>query len=91
MANSSPAHLVIIVDASYLVRLLLPWEQSTSLLDQFTKWRRDRVDICTPDLLVVEVSSVIRQAVYRHWITETEGQLAIEDLFWLGVHIVPSD
>jgi predicted nucleic acid-binding protein len=91
MANSSPAHSAIVVDASYVVRLLMPWEHNTSLLDRFTKWRQDRVDICAPDLLVAEVTSVIRQAVYRHWITETEGQVAIEDLFRLEVRIVPSD
>jgi predicted nucleic acid-binding protein len=91
MANSSPAHSAIVVDASYLVRLLLPWEQNTSFLDRFTKWRRDRVDICAPDLLVAEVTSVIQQAVYRHWITESEGQVAIEHLFRLDVRIVPSD
>jgi predicted nucleic acid-binding protein len=91
MANSSPAHSAIVVDASYLVRLLLPWEQSTSFLDRFTNWRQDSVDICAPDLLVAEVTSVIRQAVYRRWITETEGQVAIEDLFRLDVRIIPSD
>jgi predicted nucleic acid-binding protein len=91
MANSSPAHSTIVVEASYLVRLLLPWEQSTSLLDRFTKWRQARMDVYAPDLLVAEVTSVIRQAVYRRWITETEGQAAIEDLFRLDVRIVPSD
>jgi predicted nucleic acid-binding protein len=91
MTNSSPGHSAIVVDASYLVRLLLPWEHNTTFLDRFTKWRQDRLDICAPDLLVTEVTSVIRQAVYRHWITETEGQVAIEDLFRLDVRIVPSD
>ena len=75
MANSSPAHSAIVVDASYVVRLLLPWEQSTSLLDRFTKWRRDRVDICAPDILVAEVTSVIRRAVDRDWITVRDGQV----------------
>jgi predicted nucleic acid-binding protein len=91
MANSSPVHSAVAVDASYLVRLLLPWEQNTSLLDRFTKWRQDRVDICAPDLLVAEVTSVILQAVYRRWITETEGQVAIKDLFRLDVRMIPSD
>jgi predicted nucleic acid-binding protein len=49
------------------------------------------VDICAPDILIADVTSVIQQAVYRHWITETEGQVAIEDLFRLDVRIVPSD
>jgi predicted nucleic acid-binding protein len=81
MANSSPAHSAVAVDASYLVRLLLPWEQNTSLLDRFTKWRQDRVDICAPDLLVAEVTSVFRQAVYREWITAAEGQVR-STVFW---------
>jgi predicted nucleic acid-binding protein len=91
MANYPPARSTIVVDASYVVRMLLPVEQATITLDQFASWRQARVDICAPDILVAEVTSVIRLAVYRKWITTPEGQLAVEDLFRLGVRIVPSD
>ena len=38
-----------------------------------------------------EAVSVIRQGIFDHWITEAEGLIAIEDLFRLGMEIVPSD
>jgi predicted nucleic acid-binding protein len=66
-------------------------EEATITLDRFANRRQARVDICALDFLEAEATSVIRQAVYRHWITETEGQVAIEDLFRLDVRIVPFD
>jgi hypothetical protein len=33
------------------------------------------VDICAPDILVAEVTSVIRRAVDQDWITVAEGQV----------------
>jgi hypothetical protein len=67
--------LAVAVDASYIVRMLLPVEQATITLDQFANWRRARVDICALDILIADVTSVIRQAVYRQWITAAEGQV----------------
>jgi predicted nucleic acid-binding protein len=91
MANSSPAHSAIVVDASYIVRMLLPVEQATSNLTLFANWRRARLDICAPDILIAEVTSVFRQAVYREWITAAEGQIAVDDFFRLGVRIITSN
>jgi predicted nucleic acid-binding protein len=91
MANSSPVHSAVAVDASYIVRMLLPVEQATITLDQFANWRQARVDICTLDILIADVTSVIRQVVYRQLITAAEGQVSVEDFFHLDVRIVPSD
>jgi predicted nucleic acid-binding protein len=91
MANSSPAHSAIVVDASYIVRMLLPVEQATSNLTLFANWRRARVDICTLDILIADITSVIRQVVYRQLITAAEGQIAVDDFFRLGVRIITSN
>ena len=91
MANYPSARSAIVVDASYIVRMLLPVEQVIITLGQFTSWCQARVDICASDILVAEVTSVIRHAVYREWITAAESQLAVEDLFRLGVRIIPPD
>jgi hypothetical protein len=37
MVNYSPAPSAIVVDASFVVRVLLPVEQKTEALDRFTK------------------------------------------------------
>lgn len=34
---------------------------------------------------------MIRQGVYNRWITEQEAQVAVEDIFRLGIQITPSD
>jgi predicted nucleic acid-binding protein len=49
------------------------------------------MEIYAPDILLPEVVSVIRRWIFDHWITEAEGQVAIEDVFRLGVHVVSSD
>jgi predicted nucleic acid-binding protein len=91
MASYSPVCSAIVVDASYIVRMLLPVEQATSNLALFANWRRARENICALDILIADVTSLIRQAVCRQWITAAEGQVSVEDFFHLDVRIIPSD
>jgi predicted nucleic acid-binding protein len=85
------AYSTIVLDASFAVRAVLPVSVSAAELEHITAWRRVGVDICGPDLLLAEAVSVIRQAVYRGAIREVEGQTAVEDLFRLGLRVIPSD
>lgn len=91
MTSYSAACSTIIVDASFVIRALLPVGENTKTLDFFTHWRGEGIDICAPDLMLTEAVSVIRQAMYRKWIIEKEARLAVEDLFQLDVRIIPSD
>jgi predicted nucleic acid-binding protein len=81
----------IVIDANIAVRAILPIEGKSDVLECMTSWHRSRSKILAPELLVAETVSVIRRGIFDRWITEEEGQVAIEDLYRLGVEIVPSD
>lgn len=60
-------------------------------MQQVAGWRMDRVHLVAPDIWLPEVISVVRQAVYLHLIAPEDGLAAAEDVFRLGVEVIPSD
>lgn len=89
MSYSPPS--AIVVDANVAVRAVLPTDDKSNLLERFAGWYRSRREVFAPDLLLAEAISVIRRGIYERWISESEGQVAVEDLFRLGMEIIPSD
>jgi len=81
----------IVIDANIAVRAILPIEGKSNVLERLITWHRSYSKIFAPELLIAETVSVIRQGIFDRWITEEEGQVAIEDLYRLGVEIVLSD
>jgi predicted nucleic acid-binding protein len=81
----------IVIDANIAARAILPIEGKSNVLERMTSWHRSRSKIFAPELLITETVSVIRRGIFDRWITEEEGQVAVEDLYRLGVEIVPSD
>ncbi len=84
-----PANVVI--DANIAIRAILPVEGKTKILERIVTWHQSRSKIYAPDILLSEVTSVILRGIFDRWITDEEGKLAVEDLFRLGVEIVPTD
>jgi predicted nucleic acid-binding protein len=90
--SSAPAPSAVVVDASTTIRAILPLSKGDpDALDRFITWNQAQVEIYAPEIWLAEVVSVIRQAVYNKWITDDEGRLAVEDVFRLGVEVLPSD
>jgi len=81
----------IVIDANVAIRAILPIEGKSDVLELLISWHRSHSKIFAPDILIAETVSVIRRGIFDRWITEEEGQLAVEDLFRLGVDIIPSD
>jgi len=81
----------IVIDANVAIRAILPIEGKSEALDRLVSWHRSHSKIFAPELLIAETVSVIRRGIFDRWITEEEGQVAVEDLYRLGVEIVPSD
>jgi predicted nucleic acid-binding protein len=81
----------IVIDANIAVRAILPIGGKLDVLERLISWHRRRSKIFAPELLIPETVSVIRRGVFDRWITEEEGQVAVEDLYRLGVEIIPSD
>ncbi len=89
--SSSTAPPNIVIDANIAVKAILPIEGKSDVLERLVLWHRSRSKIFAPELLIAETVSVIRRGIFERWITEEEGQVAVEDLYRLGVEIVPSD
>ena len=89
--SSSTVPPNIVIDANIAVRAILPIEGKSNVLERLITWHRSYSKIFAPELLIAETVSVIRQGIFDRWITEEEGQVAVEDLYRLGVEIVPSD
>jgi len=63
----------VVVDASFLLKMFLPEERSDQAEKLWKAWVGDHVEIVAPNLIVFEVSSVIRNKVFRGILTEREG------------------
>ena len=90
MTSYSPPSATVI-DANLAIRAVLPLEGKSDILKCFAIWHQSRIHIYAPDIWLPEAVSVIRQGIYARWISEAEGKVAVEDLFRLGVEVVPSD
>lgn len=64
----------ICVDASLVVKWLVPEEGSEEALKLYQKWRKDDVGLIAPGLIDYEVGTVLRQKFLR-------GFIGAEDLF----------
>ena len=81
----------IVIDANVVVRAILPYKTRVSFLEFFVSWRQSGRKIYAPDILLPEAVSVIRRGIFERWISQAEGEIAIEDIFRLGIEIIPSD
>lgn len=67
---------LVCVDASLIVRVLVPGPFTDRALALMAAWRRDRVSLIAPALLAFEVTSVLRRCVYLGEISLDQGERA---------------
>ena len=81
-----------VIDAGIAINAVLPVLSSAEGgLQLFVNWHTQMERIIAPEIWLSEVVSVIRQGVYRRWITDAEAQTAVEDVFRLHVEFIPTD
>jgi predicted nucleic acid-binding protein len=66
----------VCVDASLVLRTLVPAEHSAAAARLLADWRRDRVTLVAPALLAFEVTSVLRRLVHLGELSPDEGEAA---------------
>ena len=66
----------VCVDASLILRTLVPSEHSDTAARLVMGWRRDHVRLIGPSLLAFEVTSVLRRLVHLAELTADEGDAA---------------
>lgn len=70
----------VCIDASFLLKLVLPEDYSEKVHLIWTKWINKTKIVCAPYLLIYETHSVIRNKVYRKELTLDEGIAASDVL-----------
>lgn len=90
MKRSSVRSRPIVVDASFAVAAVLPNPRQEAALRCFSDWYQEGRRLLAPSLWRAEAVSAIRLQVYSQTLTNEEGRHALEDLFDLGIEIVPT-
>ena len=78
----------ICVDASLILKLLLPDELNASVTLLFSRWAQNSTTLVSPPLIYAEVPSVLRVAVYFGRISLEEGERAFEAFCELDIAII---
>lgn len=78
----------VCVDASFVVKLGLPEEGSDRAESLWREWHRQGKAVTAPPLLCYEITSVLRNAVYRGRITQEEGLQILEYLLALSIRFL---
>lgn len=66
----------VVIDASVLLKLLLPEDQSDTVRRLWGKWVEEDTQIAAPFLLAYEVTSVLRNKVFRGELPPEAGEAA---------------
>jgi len=78
----------VVIDASFLLKLFLPGEESDRAEGHLESWINNSVDITAPHLIVFEVGSVLRNKVVRGILTNSEAAKLLDALRSLDISIV---
>ncbi len=89
MQKSWRASTTIVIDSNVAVWTVLPKAVTIHPANRLLNWHQQGYQLVVPDFWLAEATSVVRQFVYTKTITMAEGNIAIADLFTLGVEIVP--
>ena len=81
----------VAVDASFLLKLFLPEDKSDQAEELWKAWVGDHAEIIAPTLIAFEVSSVIRNKVFRGILSEREGGEIIGLLRQLDISLIYVD
>ncbi len=55
----------VVIDSSFLLKILLPEDKSEHAENLWKGWIKDSIKVVAPTLIVFEVSSVLRNKIYR--------------------------
>jgi len=78
----------VAIDASFLLKIFLPESKSDQVEDLWKRWIGDHIEIVAPTLILFEISSVIRNKVYRNILSEEEGEEIIKLLKILDFSLI---
>lgn len=80
-------NLVVCVDASLVLRMLVPGPYSQNALNLLSLWSEQETSLIAPSLLAFEVTSVLRLYIYQNELTHDEGKVALEQFTQMGIRL----
>ena len=81
-------HATVVVDASFVLKLVLPEEYSDCVRRIWEAWIKSGTDVSAPYLLIYEVVSVLRNKVFRGELCPEEGEAALLAIEAQGIHLL---
>ena len=69
---------LVCVDASIIISLVTSEAQSQKVLDLWTKWMQEDIDVVAPSLLSYEVTSALRRKVVRGIMSYEDARRSLE-------------
>ena len=75
----------IVVDASFVVRLLLPYSETERVASLVESWRTEQRILEAPQLMYLEVVSTLRRQVFARTLRLERALAAVKVLYSLGV------
>lgn len=91
MPSSSGESRPIALDASFALALVVDGPSSAACSDRMTGWAREDRALVAPDLWIAEAVSALRKLAFHGALSSERTVQAVDDLFALGVEIVPLD
>lgn len=79
---------LVVVDASFALKLVLPEEYSERVRQVWKSWIKKGTDISAPYLFAYEVVSVLRHKVYRGELSPEEGEVAFLAINAQGIRLL---
>lgn len=89
MKTSSATSRPVVLDANLAVAAALPLPYSAACLEAISSWVEEDRRLLAPSFWVAEAVSGIRKIVYLRQSNAESAERAIDDLFELGVEVVP--
>ncbi|GAB6064599.1 type II toxin-antitoxin system VapC family toxin [Deferrisoma palaeochoriense] len=80
--------LPLCVDASFVVRLVVPGEESETVASLWRRWAEEARTVIAPGLIFYEVTNALYRYERAGFLTATETQQALDMLTELGLRFV---
>jgi predicted nucleic acid-binding protein len=77
---------LVCVDASLVLKLVLGEDDSPRVLTLWRRWIDESITVIAPPLLAYEVTSVLRNKVYRGLLSPELGDEAFREIHAQGIH-----
>ena len=78
----------VAIDASFLLKLLLPEDSSDQVEHQWRNWIENSVEVIAPTLIMFEASSVLRNKVFRGILDDVDAMEMIDRIRHLDLSLI---